>query len=47
MPSSSNGRRLFDEQSKVNLEIILILKSIGFSLKDIKILLTDDKSYKQ
>ncbi|WP_210129135.1 MULTISPECIES: MerR family transcriptional regulator [unclassified Staphylococcus] len=43
MPSSSNGRRLFDEQSKVNLEIILILKSIGFSLKDIKILLTDDK----
>src|SRR5699024_11356135 len=32
-----------DEQSKVNLEIILILKSIGFSLKDIKILLTDDK----
>ena len=47
MPSSSNGRRLFDEQSKVNLEIILILKSIGFSLKDIKILqkVTSSKSY--
>ena len=43
VPSSSNGRRLFDEQSKVNLEIILILKSMGFSLKDIKKLLTEDK----
>lgn len=40
--SSNNGRRYFDKNSKEKLEMILILKSFGFKLKDIK-LLFDEK----
>lgn len=42
--TGENGRRIFDDESKRDLEIILILKQFGFSLKDIKkIMLQDNK----
>lgn len=34
--TGKNGRRMFDDESKQDLEIILILKQFGFALKDIK-----------
>lgn len=39
--SSNNGRRYFDKNSKEKLEMILILKSFGFKLKDIKLLIDE------
>lgn len=34
--TGENGRRIFDEQSIQDLDIILVLKTFNFSLKDIK-----------
>ncbi|WP_251942461.1 MerR family transcriptional regulator [Staphylococcus sp. Marseille-Q5304] len=39
-------RRIFDEISKERLEIIIILKSLNFGLKDIKAILNDDNGLK-
>lgn len=44
--TAKNGRRIFDEQSKQDLEIILILKAFNFSLKDIKTILNEKNKLK-
>ena len=44
--TEQNGRRVFDEQSKQDLEIILILKRFGFSLKDIKKITVEENKLK-
>lgn len=40
--TGENGRRIFDDESKRDLEIILILKQFGFALKDIKKIMLED-----
>lgn len=44
--TEDNGRRVFDTQSKQDLEIILILKRFGFSLKDIKKIIAEENRLK-
>ncbi|MBO3065413.1 MULTISPECIES: MerR family transcriptional regulator [Staphylococcus] len=44
--TEQNGRRVFDDQSKQDLEIILILKRFGFSLKDIKKITIEENKLK-
>ncbi|AID41865.1 MerR family transcriptional regulator [Staphylococcus xylosus] len=44
--TEDNGRRVFDTQSKQDLEIILILKRFGFSLKDIKKIIVEENKLK-
>ncbi|MDW8797864.1 MerR family transcriptional regulator [Staphylococcus pseudoxylosus] len=44
--TEDNGRRVFDEQSKQDLEIVLILKRFGFSLKDIKKIIVEENKLK-
>ena len=44
--TEDNGRRVFDEQSKQDLEIILIFKRFGFSLKDIKKIIVEENKLK-
>lgn len=41
-----HGRRLFDEESKETLQVILILKSFGFKLKDIQIIINEQVDLK-
>lgn len=44
--TTKNRRRIFDERSKQDLEIILVLKAFNFSLKDIKTILNEKNKLK-